>query len=684
MSDTNKKNYTVNDLMGEFFSDEAAEDNAPAKTAETSAAKTETAVPVSEADVSEAETEEISAEEDDPEAETDDTEIVVDTLEEDTSEAEKADISVAGKSEWKSLEIAETVSEMLDESIISEDASPVSRGNSAVCEDSGNMEENVGNETEMKKETEISRISKPETENISENESENVAPEAEPFGGAEDDIDSDFNVSPAARFFKGLVPWKGDSVLEVIRKIIFIAASAVFVGAGCMLISTLIQSKQAVEQKEKDKEIIVTTVATTIDENGNVVVVAPTEEQEAEHRFNVAEYYKGINEDYIGYLELSGCDIAEPIVQGSDNDYYLTHAIHGGNNKAGTVFMDYRCTFTADYISPNIVFYGHNQEDGTMFGNLKDYKQNVQFYEENPVVKFSTENETYQYLIYGFFVTNALANQDSNGFVFHYQDYIEALDDEYTFNWYRKMVLERNQIISPVDVEYGDRLLCLSTCSNEFSDSRFVIFARMLREGEEIEDFDFSEAYLNPNAKGVDWEAIMSGETSATEAEILDEDDDDGEEDFGNGFLQTAVHGTRKPQLTEETETTTVPQEENDGEETTKSSKKKTSKKSSETEETSVGSDIPAESSRRSSHNATDISEKKTDTSESSAKKKKTNKTEKETDGSTVTRPTKKTTAENTETETSDETAAPDDAAPAETTPPPPPDDGSSETVTAG
>lgn len=671
MSDTNKKDYiyTVNDLMGEFFSGEAAEENAPAETAETSAEQTE-------ADVSEAETEEISAEEDDL---NDDTEIVVDALEEDTSEAEKADISVAGKSEWESLEIAETVSEIFSESGVSEDEIPVSRGNSAVCEDNRNMEENVGNEVKTKKETEISRISKTETENISEIKAEKYSSEAD------SDMDSGFNESPAARFFKGIVPWKGDSVLEVVRKIIFVAASAVFVGAGCMLVSTLIQSRQAVEQKEKDKEIIVTTAVTTIDENGNVVVVAPTEEQEAEHRFNVAEYYKGINEDYIGYLELSGCDIAEPIVQGSDNDYYLTHAIHGGNNKAGTVFMDYRCTFTDDYISPNIVFYGHNQEDGTMFGNLKDYKQNVKFYEENPVVRFSTENKTYQYLIYGFFVTNALANQDSNGFVFHYQDYIEALDDEYTFNWYREMVLERNQIISPVDVEYGDRLLCLSTCSNEFSDSRFVIFARMLREDEELTDFDFSETYLNPNAKGVDWEAIMSGETSATEEEVLDEDDED--EEFGNGFLQTAVHGTRRPQVTEETETTTVPQEENDGDNTEKTTKKKTSKKSSETEETTEGSDMLAEATRSPSHDGTDISEKKTDTSESSAssaKKKKAKETEKETSGVTVTRKTKNTTAESTETEASGETSVPDDTAPSETAPPPPPDDGSSETVTAG
>lgn len=149
-----------------------------------------------------------------------------------------------------------------------------------------------------------------------------------------------------------------------------------------------------------------------------------------------------------------------------------------------------------------------------MFGNLKEYKQNVDFYKENPVVKFTTEYETNEYLIYGYFVTHVRPEQHSSGEVFHYHDYIEVLNDEYTFNWYVNEVQKRNQIVSPVDVEYGDKLLCLSTCSNEFSDSRFVVFARMLRDGESVDDYDFSEAYMNYNAQGVDWDAIMSGETT--------------------------------------------------------------------------------------------------------------------------------------------------------------------------
>lgn len=605
---------------------------------------------------SDTEREEISADEEI----SDGVEIETDTLEDDPSEASDADITIAGRSEWESLEVAETVSEIFDSSRISETKEADFPDSGTICGDSGKTEESDGNEAEMQKETEIPRISEAEAEVNTNNGND---PETDSI--SINDIDNEFNESIFKRFLKAIFPWKGDSVWEVIRKIIFIAAVAVFVGAGCMLVSTLVQSKQAVEEKEKDKEIIVTTAQTIIDSDGNIVEVAPTEEEKAEHRFSVAEYYKNINKDYVGYLELSGCEIADPVVKGEDNEYYLTHSVRGGTNKAGAIFMDYRCIFSDDYISPNIVFYGHNQEDRTMFGNLKNYKQNVEFYEENPLVRFSTETTTYEYLIYGFFVTNALEKQDSNGVVFHYQDYIETMADEATFDWYMDMVYERNQIISPVDVEYGDKLLCLSTCSNEFSNSRFVVFARMLREGESIDDYDFSETYLNPYARGVDWEAIMSGETSASEEEFLDDDD---EEIAGNGFLETAVHSTRRPAETTEssepaeTEVTTVP--EAPEEETAESTSKRKKKTETETEETTQNGDsetsgLEAVTRKKSKNTETSVTSETEDISEN---------------GETVTRQAKP----------KKKKPAGTDTPPAETAPPTEPEDGSSETVTAG
>ena len=381
-----------------------------------------------------------------------------------------------------------------------------------------------------------------ETENAPENETETAPQEADKDEVPEkedvsesvqkDEIteNEDINEKWIKKFAKGIFPVKGDGVFEVKRKIIFLAAIIVFIGAGVMLASTLIQSRKAVEMQSSMREIIETTVATTIDENGNVQTVPPTKEEEEQHNSEVVESFKDVK-DYVGYLEVAGCEIFDPVVKGEDNEYYLKNNIYGEQNKAGALFMDYRCTVTPEYTSPNLVIYGHNQEDGTMFGRLKYYKvdysrtdPNANFYKYNPVIKFNSEFETGEYLIYGFFVTNALENQDSNGEVFHYHDYIETLNDEYTFNWYQGEVQKRNQIISPVDVVYGDKLLVLSTCSNEFTESRFVVFARKLREGESVSDYDFSETRLNPNAQGVDWEAILSGETSATEAPETDEE----------------------------------------------------------------------------------------------------------------------------------------------------------------
>ncbi|MCH5193378.1 MAG: class B sortase [Oscillospiraceae bacterium] len=398
-------------------------------------------------------------------------------------------------------------------------------------------------------------------------ETEEAADEAE-----EDSTDRDITVQDGedvndiflARFAKSIFPVKGDSVGEIIRKIIFLIAVIVFIGAGIMLISTLIQSGEAKGIQESNQSVIVTTVATSIDSDGNIVTIPPTPEEIAEHNLNVAEYYKAINEDYIGYLEVPGCDIYEPVVKGDDNEYYLSTKISGGYNKAGTVFMDYRCTISDEYTSPNLVIYGHNQEDGTMFGRLKYYKQDVEFYKENPVIRFSTDTETWEYLVYGFFVTHVYEKQSSDGIVFHYHDYINVLKNRSTFDWYLGEVQSRNQIISPVDVQYGDDLLCLSTCSNEFTDSRFVVFARRLREGESVSDYDFSQARLNPYAQGVDWDAIMSEFTSEEETSYDELPDDElsevvtSEKSLNKKNVRTETSANETEAVLEETSETTV------------------------------------------------------------------------------------------------------------------------------
>ena len=530
MPNNEEKEYTVDDILKEFdtASENAAEEAAeiispeedvivykPTESFDENVIAEEVAETIEETTESDEIIEEII--EDDADDEID---ISEEILEVDRSEAENADIVFNEEKTIEDIVIDEMAlwenNVETEEMTESEAAAFVAEAQSETIEEITDISDEQ-NSDNIIEETEADNNEVSEENAAEETDSAEQTVSTEDIVPASEKTEEDVNDKFLKKFLKGLLPWKGDGIGEIIRKIIFIAAVAVFIGAGVMIVSTLMQSEEAVEEKKENQSIITTTVATTIDSEGKVVTIAPTEEEIAEHNFNVAEHFKSINEDYIGYLEVEGCDIYEPIMQGDDNDYYLNHNYYGGTNKAGTVFLDYRCIVNEKYISPNIVFYGHNQEDGTMFGNLKNYKQNVEFYQENPLIKFSPEFETGEYVIYGYFVTHVKPEQHSEGIVFHYHDHIESLRDEETFNWYVKEVQKRNQILSPVDVQYGDKLLCLSTCSDEFSDSRFVVFARRLREGETIDDFDFSQATLNYNAIGVDWDAIMSNETTTEE-----------------------------------------------------------------------------------------------------------------------------------------------------------------------
>lgn len=480
---------------------------------------------------------------------------------------------------------------------------------------------------------------------------------------------------------KEILPWKGDTVFEMIRKIVFIIAVIIFIGAGVMLASTLIQSNRAVKDLEQIKEVVTTTAKTTIDSEGNVITVAPTEEEEQQHNIDIMSYYKGISDKVVGFIELEGCDIYQPVVQDPEdttNTYYLTHTYYDEQNKGGAIFMDYRCTVSEDYVSPNLVLYGHNQEDGTMFGNLKNYKQDLEFYAANPTVTLRTEYESGTYLIYAYFVTNALEKQDSNGEVFHYHDYIEALNDEATFDWYMGEVQSRNQIISPVKAEFGDKLLVLSTCSNEFTNSRFVVFARKLRSGESVSDYDFTSASFNPYARGVDWTAIMSGETTTELTEETSEETTAPEETDEDGETTTKKKKKKKTSVSDEenstdtlnedssdtdtsadADVTTVPPDasDEDGEDTTtKKKKKKTTTES--TEETSA----EETTSKKKKSTAADTSEETT--AEETTTKKKSKKTTTETTAEETTskkkKKTKETTAETSDTEESTVTSVPE------------------------
>ncbi len=240
----------------------------------------------------------------------------------------------------------------------------------------------------------------------------------------------------------------------------------------------------------------VTTAATESSESGDASTsaVEDTEPATEPPYLTKAEELLEKNPDTIGYITVPGTDVDNPIVQTVDNDYYLHIGFDGQDYRAGTVFMDYRNTFSwnEEEQSENIVLYGHNMADNTMFGSLRRYRQDEDFYKEAPIIKLSSNYKEYTYVIFGLIITAGGAtppNDDVYADPMTWEGFpywnMQELDDEKHFNYYVDTVESMNMIKdNKVPVEFGDDILTLSTCYSDEDNSRFLVVARRLREDE--------------------------------------------------------------------------------------------------------------------------------------------------------------------------------------------------------
>ncbi len=235
----------------------------------------------------------------------------------------------------------------------------------------------------------------------------------------------------------------------------------------------------------------VTTVTTAVTTTTTTGVTTPAVEVNDE-----AQALLATNPDTIGRIKIAGTNIDYPVAQSLDNSYYLITDFFGDYYRYGTVYADYRCNFGADeeLHSDNIVLYGHHTALNDYFSQLHNYKRDIEFYKQYPIIELKSNYDTEYYKIFAYMITNA---SESDGPVFYYHRY-HNFETQEDFDWYIDEVLKRSMIVSGVDVEYGDDILTLSTCTVEFEDSRFVVYARKLRNGED-EFAGVTDAYINPN-----------------------------------------------------------------------------------------------------------------------------------------------------------------------------------------
>ncbi len=81
------------------------------------------------------------------------------------------------------------------------------------------------------------------------------------------------------------------------------------------------------------------------------------------------ETLKNINSDVKAWINIEKTNINYPVMQTSNNDYYLKHDINKKYSSCGSIFLD--CDSNPDFMEKNTVIYGHNLLNGKMFAELE-------------------------------------------------------------------------------------------------------------------------------------------------------------------------------------------------------------------------------------------------------------------------------------------------------------------------
>ena len=214
--------------------------------------------------------------------------------------------------------------------------------------------------------------------------------------------------------------------------------------AAAVLAGVNIYSELKEQQKEKDDFAAVAEIAElpmteapaeSVTDAETEPSAEPTEQPAAEHNIQalIAE-----NSDCIGWLSIDGTNISYPVMYTpSEPQKYLRRSFYGKYSQSGVPFLDGRC----DLQSTNLIIYGHNMRNGTMFADLKKYVDR-DFLNAHRTVKFETADGIRYFIV------------------------TEVLRTDITDAWYDR-----------ITAEDGSRCLVLSTCYGSGKDGRLLIIA---------------------------------------------------------------------------------------------------------------------------------------------------------------------------------------------------------------
>lgn len=253
---------------------------------------------------------------------------------------------------------------------------------------------------------------------------------------------------------------------QKLRLVLLFLLAAVFLFSGWKLAENLLTYQESSQVYDTLSQYVSFETAPRVPATAPPVqdFTVPTEPKPDVSRWPQVDFeeLEKINPDVVGWIYIAGTNINYPIVQGEDNDHYLTHLFDGKRNRAGAIFLDVRCD--PYFFDRHSIIYGHHLKNGTMFTRLMRYKRQS-FYDEHTEILLVTPDAYYSLRVFSGYVANN-----------HSSAWELELDDEEHALWIQEI-----QQKSCFKTEYApgpeDPIITLSTCTYEFDNAKFLLHA---------------------------------------------------------------------------------------------------------------------------------------------------------------------------------------------------------------
>lgn len=178
------------------------------------------------------------------------------------------------------------------------------------------------------------------------------------------------------------------------------------------------------------------------------------------------------NKDIIGWIQIDNTTINYPLLQTTNNDYYLTHNYKKEKSKYGSIFLNKESNLLDE--NSNLIIYGHNMDDKQMFYPLLHYIDK-KYYDAHKNIQITTTEKENNYEIVAIFRTKVFYENEEN--IFKYYDYIN-FKSEKEYNEFINNCKKMQLYDTEVSAKYGEQLITLVTCEYSQTNGRLVVVAK--------------------------------------------------------------------------------------------------------------------------------------------------------------------------------------------------------------